>query len=46
METFPERVGVGTLRTVPSDADAVVAVSVYGRQRSDLGGVGTTRAAV
>ena len=42
----PGRVGAGTQRTVPSDADAVVAVSVYGRQRSGLGGVGTTRATV
>ena len=33
-------------RMVPSDADAVVAVSVYGRQRSGLGGVGTTCATV
>ena len=42
LETFPGRVGAGTQRTVPSDADAVVAVSVCGRQRSGLGGVGTT----
>ena len=33
-------------RTVPSDADAVGAVSVCGRQRSSLGGVGTTCATV
>ena len=46
LETFPGRVGAGTQRTVPSDADAVVAVSVYGRQRSGLGGVGTTCATV
>ena len=32
LETFPGRVGAGTQRTVPSDADAVVAVSVCGRQ--------------
>ena len=46
LETFPGRVGAGTQRTVPSDADAVVAVSVFGRQRSGLGGVGTTCATV
>ena len=38
--------GAGTQRTVPSDADAVAAVSVCGRQRSSLGGVGTTCATV
>ena len=38
--------GAGTQRTVRSDADAVVAVSVCGRQRSSLGGVGTTCATV
>ena len=42
LDTFPGRVGAGTQRTVPSDADAVVAVSVYGRQRLGLGGVGRT----
>ena len=46
LETFPGSVGAGTLRTLSSDADAVVAVSVYGRQRSGLGGVGTTCATV
>ena len=44
--TFSGRVGAGTQRTVRSDADAVVAVSVCGRQRSSLGGVGTTCATV
>ena len=46
LEMFPGRVGTDTQRTVPSDADAVAAVSVYGRQRSGLGGVGTTCATV
>ena len=46
LETSPGRVGARTQRTVPSDADAVVAVSVYGRQRSGLGAVGTTCAVV
>ena len=46
LETFSGRMGADTQRTVPSDADAVVAVSVYGRQRSGLGGVGTTCATV
>ena len=32
LETFSGRVGAGTQRTVPSDADAVAAVSVCGRQ--------------
>ena len=39
-------VGAGTQRTVSSDADAVATVSVCGRQRSGLGGVGTTCATV
>ena len=43
---FLEEWGAGTQRTVPSDADAVAAVSVCGRQRSVLGGVGTTCATV
>ena len=38
LETFSGRVGAGTQRTVSSDADAVAAVSVCGRQRSTLGG--------
>ena len=42
VETFSGRVGAGTQRMVPGDADAVAAVSVCGRQRSSLGGVGTT----
>ena len=46
LETFPGRVGAGTQRTVPSDADAVVALSVCGRQRSGVGGVGMTCATV
>ena len=46
LETFPGRVGAGTQRTVPSDADAVAAVSVCERQRSSLEGVGTTCATV
>ena len=46
LETFPGRVGDDTQRTVPSDAGTVAAVSVYGRPRSGLGGVGTTRATV
>ena len=46
LETFSGRVGADTQRTVPSDADAVAAVSVYGRQRSGLGGVGTTCATI
>ena len=43
LETFSRRVGAGTQRTVPSNVDAAVAVSFCGRQRSGLGGVGTTR---
>ena len=31
LETFSGRVGAGAQRTVPSDADAVAAVSVHGR---------------
>ena len=46
LETLPGRMGAGTQRMVPSDADAVAAVFVCGRQRSGLGGVGTTYAAV
>ena len=42
LETFSGRVGAGTQRTVPSDADAVAADSVCGRQMVSLGGVGTT----
>ena len=34
--TFPGRMGAGTQRTVLSDADAVAAVSVCGRQKSGL----------
>ena len=44
LETFSGRMGAGTQRTAPSDA--VAAVSVCGRQRSGLGGVGTTCATV
>ena len=39
---FSGRVGASAQRTVPSDADAVAAVPVNRRQRSVLGGVGTT----
>ena len=46
LETFSGRMGAGTQRTVKSDADAVAAVSVCGRQRSSLGGMGTTCATV
>ena len=46
LETFSGGVGAGTQRTVSSDADAVPAVSVCGRQRSGLGVVGTTSASV
>ena len=46
LETFSGRVEAGTPRTVSSDADAVAAVSVCGRQMSSLGGVGTTCATV
>ena len=46
LETFSGRMGAGSQRTVPSDADAVAAVSVCGRQTSGLGGVGTTCATV
>ena len=46
LETFSGRMGAGTQRAVPSDADAVAAVSVCGRPRSGFGGVGTTRATV
>ena len=45
LETFSGREGAGAQSTVPSDADAIAAVSFYGKQRSGLGGVGTTRAA-
>ena len=43
LETVSGRVGAGTQRTVPSDADAIAAVSIYGKQRSSLGGVGLVR---
>ena len=46
LETISGRVGAGAQRTIPTDADAVVAVSVCGRQRSGLGGVGTPCATV
>ena len=35
-DVFWEEWGAGAQRTVPSDADAVAAVSIYGRQRSGL----------
>ena len=43
---FLEEWGAGTRGTVPSDADAVAAVSVCGRQRSGFGRMGTTCATV
>ena len=44
--TLTGRVGAGEQRSISSDADAVAAVSVCGRQRSSLGGVGTSCTAV
>ena len=42
LETFSGRVGAGEQRSMSSDADAVAAMSSHGKQRSSLGGVGTS----
>ena len=39
-------VGAGEQRSISSDADAIVAMSSHGKQRSSLGGVGTSCTAV
>ena len=46
LETIFGRVRAGTPRTVPSDVDAIVAVSVFGDRGHAFGGVRTTRATV
>ena len=39
LETISGRVGAGEQRSISSDADAIVAMSSHGKQRSSLGGV-------
>ena len=46
LETFSGRVGAGEQRSVWSDADAIAAMSSHRKQRSSLGGVGTSCTAV
>ena len=46
LETISGRVGAGEQTSISSDADAIAAVSSHGKQRSSLGGVGTSCTAV
>ena len=43
---FLEELGAGEQRSIPSDADAIAAMSSQGKQRSSLGGVGMSCTAV
>ena len=42
LETISGRVGASEQRSISSDADAIAAMSSHGKQRSSLGGVGTS----
>ena len=46
LETISGRVGASEQSSISSDADAIAAMSSHGKQRSSLGGVGTTCTAV